>query len=344
MKFKKYTKIKQFRSVVTEVNHSARFTGKLNEEGKPIYDATRKPVLKFTGTVKIHGTNASVAYNKATRDVIAGKRNGFAHRDGHFGFPKFVHDNKKKFVALMDTLYTLYANDGDDIFLFGEWAGPGVQKGVGVSQLPDKCFFVFDLYVKNRKTEEGHYVSLESDWFSTLEPNLIPDKVYHVQEFGLYTVDIDFENPSASIKTMEEQVSKVENECPVAKRFGISGVGEGIVYKSEYKGQRLIFKVKGEKHSATKSKFKISVDPEVQKSINDFVDYAATENRIRQGMQEVGMSETRQMGDLMRWVAKDIISEETDTLEKSNLNWKQVAKFVSDRVRMTAVELLNKEL
>ena len=41
------------------------------------------------------------------------------------------------------------------------------------------------------------------------------------------------------------------------------------------------------------------------------------------------------MPDLLRWVANDIIAEEDDVLRANNLEWKQVAKEVSSRVRQT---------
>ena len=42
----------------------------------------------------------------------------------------------------------LVANNGRETFaVFGEWAGPGVQKGVALSQLPKPIFCVFSLRV-----------------------------------------------------------------------------------------------------------------------------------------------------------------------------------------------------
>ena len=86
-------------------------------------------------------------------------------------------------------------------------------------------------------------------------------------------------------------------------------------------------------YSISKVKKLTSVDPEVVTSIQNFVEYACTPNRIEQGIQEVNAQEKKDMPDLLRWVANDIISEETDTLVANHLEWKQVARECSNRIR-----------
>ncbi len=59
----KYPSIEQFRTVVSNVNRRYNFVG-LDENGEAIYDPLlSKPILTFKGTVKLHGTNASVSFN-----------------------------------------------------------------------------------------------------------------------------------------------------------------------------------------------------------------------------------------------------------------------------------------
>ncbi len=58
--FKRFPSIEQFRSVVKQVKDTSSYVGQ-DEEGKPIFDYTRKlPTITFTGTVKLHGTNAGI--------------------------------------------------------------------------------------------------------------------------------------------------------------------------------------------------------------------------------------------------------------------------------------------
>ena len=73
MIFNKYHKIPQFRDVVRTVEHLTYFIG-LDEDNQPIYDNTiTKPKLTFTGTVKLHGTNALITYTPEA-GIKAGKR------------------------------------------------------------------------------------------------------------------------------------------------------------------------------------------------------------------------------------------------------------------------------
>ena len=61
---KKYPSIEQFRSVIRTVRTQHDYRGK-DENGDAIYQHTSDyPTLRFTGTIKLHGTNASVVrYN-----------------------------------------------------------------------------------------------------------------------------------------------------------------------------------------------------------------------------------------------------------------------------------------
>lgn len=72
-----YPKIQQFRNIVANINREISFTG-LDEEGNAVYDPSiKKPTLTFKGTVKLHGTNASVCFNSEKRflDTITKKYN-----------------------------------------------------------------------------------------------------------------------------------------------------------------------------------------------------------------------------------------------------------------------------
>lgn len=59
-----YPKVQQFRNIVSTIRRGSSFDD-LDNDGNPIYNENRqKPILTFTGTVKLHGTNASVCYNQ----------------------------------------------------------------------------------------------------------------------------------------------------------------------------------------------------------------------------------------------------------------------------------------
>jgi hypothetical protein len=134
-----------------------------------------------------------------------------------------------------------------------------------------------------------------------------------------------------------EITEAVEKECPVAKAFGFSGVGEGVVWSVEYKGINYRFKVKGEKHSVSKVKTLAAVDTEKLNSIAEFVGYAVTENRFNQAIEKVFGDRTKmdikQMGDLIKWMVNDILKEELDTMSANGLEPKDVNKYISAKTR-----------
>ena len=60
----KYPSIEQFRNVIRTVKERHDYQGK-SENGEPIYQhVSPYPVIKFTGTVKLHGTNAGIVLCK----------------------------------------------------------------------------------------------------------------------------------------------------------------------------------------------------------------------------------------------------------------------------------------
>lgn len=327
MKFKEYHKIRQFKDIVRDIQFKANYKG-LDSEGQPIYEDSLKPTLTFKGTVKLHGTNAGICYTPS-KGIVAQKRSSLldpSQLAGHFGFNQFVQVSQKETLTeLMASLWNEHCTPEEQITLYGEWAGQGIQKGVGISE-GEKSFYVFDCKVYNPTTDTSVWIDI-SDYKFEIE------NVYNIHSFLTFSMDIDFNKPALSQNDLVSYTNDVESICPVAGRLGHVGIGEGIVWTSFYNGEKYIFKVKGEKHSVTKVKSLASVNPEILQNIDEFVEYACTPNRIEQGIQETEATEKRQMPDLLRWVANDIISEEDAELKANNLEWKQVAREVSNRVR-----------
>ena len=63
----KFPSIDQFRQIIREVKTNHDYQGK-SEDGSPIYQHNSPyPAIEFTGTVKLHGTNASIVKYKDGR-------------------------------------------------------------------------------------------------------------------------------------------------------------------------------------------------------------------------------------------------------------------------------------
>ena len=322
MEFYRFTHINQFRNVISDINH--------------YYEGKEKPTLTFIGTTKLHGTNAGVCYD-GEKMWVQSRKNVITVEKDNAGFAFFVESHKDWFEKTLKELH----KEGYVVSMYGEWCGGSIQKGVALNEL-SKRFVLFAIKYTNKEDHEDHvYVkptvsSPEND-------------VYNIYDFKTWTIDVDFKNPAYAQNQIVDWVLEVEKECPFAKEFGISGVGEGIVFSHfNEKGERLyIFKAKGEKHSASRVKTIAKIDPEKMDSINDFVDYSVTENRLNQAVEQVFTINSeepsiKKMGDFLRWVINDISREEADTMVANKLEPKDVNKYISTKARVWFMEYLDK--
>ena len=346
----------QFRNVVKNIKTSSQFKG-IDEQGEPIFDKNAPaPVIDYIGTVKTHGTNASIILSEDGTISFHSKNNllGYVDTQGEFHLDsdnaEFAQTMYRRMQGVIDVVDTTKELLGDKLKfplkISGEWVGQGIQKGVGVAFLPQKTFIIFG--VKNGDTDQ----TTKQGWLPlklTQDVHSNDNHIYNVMQFTTYKITIDFNNPEYSQNILVENTNKVEEECPVAKALGVTEtlLGEGIVYQpvdAKYcwdSGNW--FKVKGEKHSVSKVKTLAAVCPEKLESIQKFVDYAVTDNRLEQGLQEVGLGQ-KLVGTFIGWVSRDINKEEGDVLEANSLSMKDIGKQVSTIARNFYLTKLNEDL
>ncbi len=131
---------------------------------------------------------------------------------------------------------------------------------------------------------------------------------------------------------------EVEAKCPWANKFGIEGIGEGIVWHltSNPCDTSFIFKTKGPKHSVRKNpQNKVAtVDVEKVNSVKECVDVILTENRMKQMIDHHKIDILPEnFGKFLKAVSLDCIKEESNVLTANNLIWKDVSSTVSKRCR-----------
>lgn len=313
MDFKKFNSIDQFRNLIKTVRDTAK------------YFSTPLPVIKFTGTTKVHGTNACIAYNPVTDAFLYQSReNPLSLTKDNAGFCMWGNQDHVK-DAIKD--FANQCGTKESIYVYGEWAGGNIQKHVGVTGLGKK-FLVFKV-VSDEVVQKLSCIT-----FPELED------IHSILKFKTWEIEIDFSKPEVYQNQLVEWTLEVENECPVAKYFGVNnGVGEGIVYSNE--DYTLTMKVKGEKHSSSKvnaQKAIAAVDVEKMASMRDFVDYACSDNRMAQGvgkLKEAGLdvSDNKNIGTFIKWVVNDIIKEEADTLIENQIDVKKIGGFIAEKCR-----------
>lgn len=345
----KYHSTGQFRNAVSWWKNKAEFKG-FDEDGNVIKDRNAiKPTVEYFGTVKLHGTNGSIILGCDSIISFHSKSNLLATYcqetdyfdciSDNYGFVHEMRPNIDKisllFSCISFAVYDLFGIDASEseIKLSGEWCGDGIQKGVGISKIYKK-FFVFGVKIGEKwlKPSEMLLLNKEIDFTS------VKDNFDCIFNYPVYSLPIDFNDPSRATSILVKMTEEVEKNCPVASQLVDSGeplIGEGIVWipdTEDCSDTGTWFKVKGEKHSSSKVKTLAAVNPEKLNSIEKFVEYAVTENRLNQALGEVGLDQ-KLFGAFIQWVNRDIHKEEFDVLMNSNLTMKEVASKISLKAR-----------
>ena len=231
----KFPSIEQFRTVITNVNRRYNFTG-LDENGEAVYDPSLpKPVLKFKGTIKLHGTNAGVSYNAKGGLWAQSRENIITPEKDNAGFAFFTHSHETEFLRLA---FDVAANEDVDlhkntITIYGEWVGKGIQKGVGISEI-EKSFFIFGVKITPHTETEEEQRENPAYWVKHSYLKNTDARIYNIEDFQTYEIDIDFNMPQLVQNQLSDLTIAVEEQCPVAKHFGSEGIGEGIVWSCRF--------------------------------------------------------------------------------------------------------------
>lgn len=344
MILRKYSSIEQFRHVVSDVIHRAEYVGQ-DANDEPMYDPRRsKPVLTFRGTVKLHGSNLGVAFDLLSGAMAAqSKERVLTVKDDNFGFAAWVAspEGAVDLEQLRRLMLVVAADQVDQPVIacraFGEWCGPKVNGKTAIGQLPLR-WVLFGLLVTTSDGEET-WLSVErvaAEW--AFQRNEVPSLIHFITDYTQYSIDIDFNDPAASLGQLERLTLEVEAECPVAKVLGLSGIGEGIVWECrDTKYGQLVFKTKGAKHKGTKNSGLVQIEPEVLASIDAFMDAVLTDSRLEQAYDIIradhGEVNEEHLGLFLKWVGQDVMKEEADTLEASGLERKQVMGRVNQQAK-----------
>lgn len=312
-----FPEIQQFRNTIRTVRERAE------------YDGVSLPILTFRGSVKLHGTNASVVFPKEGGFYCQSRSHIITPTEDNAGFAKWVETNKDLFSRL----------DQSGVVVFGEWCGQGIQKGVAISQIP-KQFIVFAVRIMDT-----------GEWLNRIGIcQHIGDSLKCIYDYPTWAVDIDFNKPEEFQNKLVGLTQAVEAECPVGKAFGVLGVGEGIVWwpdvSEDFNTDGLAFKVKGEKHSETQVKVLAAIDIEKMNSINEFVSKVLTEHRLEKrldALKEQGLDlDIKNTGSFLKLVGSDVHKEESDTIIASGFKENEIMGAIQKQAKQWWMEQLSR--
>lgn len=302
-----------------------------------------KANVKYRSKIKLHGTNAAIRINAG--EIKTQSRTRFVDlsevKDDHCGFVPWVNSNLDYWKNI----------DIGEITIFGEWCGPGIAKKCAIQKIPNKIFAVFAVML-------GEVPEAEEDQFlyneMIFEPEEIekilgfnkPADVHVLPWFDEFCADyLSFEGLEIIAEFLNKKIEDIEKCDPWVKSvFGVEGIAEGIVcYPVEIGGSKninrkqfsdFVFKAKGEAHKVNKTKEAVQIDPEVAKSIDEFVENFVTVPRLEQAIMEVGeILDVKKTGDFLKWILKDIEKESKLELEVADLSWKEVCYSLQKRAR-----------
>lgn len=313
----KFPTIRHFHQVLKEYN-------KLGLRGE----------VNLVGHPKIHGSNTNVAFHADGTITAHTKEILLSEQENCAGFYQFVQERLELFKELRDFLLTEVEGLKYPFALSGEWAGGRIQGSASTADLP---LFWSPFAVSNiveETDEQGNvgnhlqFKNLPGAMLTTKSANIVD-----AREFGRYDVKLDVSFPEKSQNFLADLTKTVEMACPVAKYFGVdSDKGEGVVWHcSDLMDRHLYFKVKGQKHSTAKVRKLANVNPERVSGISEFVDYAVTENRMKQAVNETGGLSKENLGKFMKWLHADIIKEETEVMTTNGIEYGVVQARISTK-------------
>lgn len=92
------------------------------------------PKVVYKAKTKLHGSNGGIVlYEDGQVMALSRVKTITPGKDDNAGFARFVSEGT----------WTNLCKWGRRLVIFGEWCGPGIQKGMAINQLPDRVFAIF---------------------------------------------------------------------------------------------------------------------------------------------------------------------------------------------------------
>lgn len=235
MKHITYPSTDHLRNLITNIIRHYNYDGK-DAEGNPIYDPSKpKPVIKFNGTCKQHGTFFGVCFNETDGMWCQSKENIITPLKDNAGSAFFAEGRKEILLSFFDEIYARNNLSKDyTLMICSEFAGSNIQKGVGLSNI-EKSMFIFAVKVCKLDDEDFTNYWVDSSYLRSNE-----NRIYNIQDFKTYELEIDFNCPQLVQNQIVEWTLEVEAECPVTKDLlghredytELCKIGEGIVFSA----------------------------------------------------------------------------------------------------------------
>ena len=286
--------------------------------------------VAYRGKIKLHGTNAGIKICSDSTFVAQSRNRVLSIGSDNAGFAFWAETHKDYFMYIKE--------DENDLVIFGEWCGGNIQTGVALSEIKEKFFAVFEVV---RIYPDGSVqVYYEPSMIASILKNPATDLLYILpwQTEAKYVNFNDVYSCEKFAEFCNEVVLETEECDPwVKETFGVSGVGEGLVfypvsqYSEPYENltSDIMFKAKGGKHRGTKVDKAVKSGITIVEGAQEFADLVITVARCEQALHEIGgIRSPENTGKFLKWISNDILKECVPELLEAGLEWKQVSPKV----------------
>lgn len=302
-------------------------------------------VVEYRAKVKLHGTNAGVLATPSGKVQAFSRTSVITPDCDNAGFAKWLEERKELFAQIAKA-------KNREFVVYGEWCGPGVQKGVACSQIPERVFAVFAVRFVDGDKQEYENEPCELASFVDGVPGAYVIPWYRDAESVFVDYRLDAEALGPVLEKINGWVAEIEGCDPWIKAtFNVEGTGEGLVFYpcrphgTTYEDfSNVCFKAKGEKHRVIAHSKPVQADATVVASAKAFAELVLPEARLVQG---AGNAQTRDgrmcydprdLGNFIAWINKDVNKECQAELEAAGLTWKDAGKEVTAYARRWFLE------
>jgi len=305
-----------------------------------LYEARKLNETSFEliGTVKLHGTHADMVID--AKDAIrlqSRNQTDLRPEKDNEGFATFAEPLKQDILALKNAYISRYRALNPStrleptcpVVIAGEFCGGKIQKKVALLQLK-KQFVIVSVNVNNTWLPDNEYGDIHNESIG----------IYNISRAGFFHKTLQLQNPAESEAEINTLVKQVEQECPYVRTFGVSGIGEGIVWKPRtyFSNPELWFKSKGEMLAvASKPRLPASASDNDGR-VKSFAEAIVTENRMEQGcayLKEMGVArDMKGLGRFLKWVVEDCLREEKRDMEEADIKEQNLKPAIVDIARL----------
>lgn len=325
----------------------------MRKGSKDYFNLYTKNHIEYNAKIKLHGQNAAIvitdkliyAQSRSTI-LVLGQGNSLN------GFTEYVASTKDHWEKLVDDKY--------NIIIYGEWCGLGIQKGAAICKINTKIFAIFSVMYVN-KDNPNEILLFETNPFGiaklidyqnidSTQTYIIPWYFEQNVKIPNHILDESFDDTLNSINQTIEKINIVDPW--VLEKFGVEGVGEGLVFyprglSATHCPKRVFeyfaFKAKGEAHKIVSKTKAIQANAPEFESLNEFAKSVLTLGRLEQGTIQINQKEFdyKNIGKFIGWICGDVKKECQAEIEVSKLVEKDVLRVCGEHAKIWYINMIN---